>query len=214
MKIKLKKRKKSIKPMERPIEKPVEKKITDKKIIKQTKEKGEKKTEKKEKTKGKSKPKTSKKESEKEKPKKKQKPKEPEVEVKEEEKIIAEKKKIKIMIIDDEQDILFSVTQVLKSSDYEVIGVESGKECFEILQQGKIPDLIILDIMMPIMSGWEVQRRLERNLDWKDIPIIFLTARTTPAAEEMCRRLGRDYVTKPFDVNDLKKRIDKVLEEK
>lgn len=203
MKIKLKKKKKSIKPMEqsiekpvRPTEKPVEKKITDKKIIKQTKEKVEKKTEKKEK------------------PKKKQKPKEPEVEVKEEEKIIAEKKKIKIMIIDDEQDILFSVTQVLKSSDYEVIGVESGRECFEILQQGKIPDLIILDIMMPIMSGWEVQRGLERNLDWKDIPIIFLTARTTPAAEEMCRRLGRDYVTKPFDVNDLKKRIDKVLKEK
>ena len=214
MKIKLKKREKSIKPMERPIEKPVEKKITDKKIIKQTKEKGEKKTEKKEKTKGKSKPKRCMKESEKEKTKKKQKPKEPEVEVKEEEKIIAEKKKIKIMIIDDEPDILFSVTQVLKSSDYEVIGVESGKECFEILQQGKIPDLIILDIMMPIMSGWEVQRRLERNLDWKDIPIIFLTARTTSTAEKMCRCLGRDYVTKPFDVNDLKKRIDKVLEGK
>ena len=139
---------------------------------------------------------------------------EPTAEVKEEEKIITEKKKKKIMIIDDEHDILFSVAQILKLSNYEVTGVESGRECFEILQQGEIPDLIILDIMMPVMSGWEVQRKLEGNMDWKDIPIIFLTARTTPTAEEMCRRLGRDYITKPFDVNDLKKRIDKIFEGK
>jgi len=210
------------------MEKTVKKK-NDEKITEKVKEKKE------EKQKGKSKSKSSNKKSEKENQKKKQKPKKPELkgeskedtpskepekeeeptaEVKEEEKIITEKKKKKIMIIDDEHDILFSVAQILKLSNYEVTGVESGRECFEILQQGEIPDLIILDIMMPVMSGWEVQRKLEGNMNWKDIPIIFLTARTTPTAEEMCRRLGRDYITKPFDVNDLKKRIDKIFEGK
>jgi len=123
-------------------------------------------------------------------------------------------KKIKIMVVDDEHDILFSVEQVLVKSNYEVITADNGKDCFDILRSGIIPDLIILDIMMPIMSGWEIQRRLENNIDWKDIPIIFLTARTTPAAEDMCRRLGNDFITKPFDVSDLKDRIEMVLKGK
>lgn len=124
-----------------------------------------------------------------------------------------EKKKIKIMIVDDEPDILSLVEQVMRASDYKVISVNNRRECFDILQQGETPDLIILDIMMPVMSGWDVQRRLERNLNWKDIPIIFLTARTTPTAKEMCKRLGKDYIKKPFDINDLKESIKKVLKE-
>jgi len=202
VKLKLKKKVKSISPMEKTVEKKNDEKITE-----EVKEKKEEKQ--------KLKKPELKEENKEDKPSKEpEKEEEPTAEVKEEEKIITEKKKKKIMIIDDEHDILFSVAQILKLSNYEVTGVESGRECFEILQQGEIPDLIILDIMMPVMSGWEVQRKLEGNMDWKDIPIIFLTARTTPTAEEMCRRLGRDYITKPFDVNDLKKRIDKIFEGK
>ena len=202
MKLKLKKKVKSISLMEKTVEKKNDEKITE-----EVKEKKEEKQ--------KLKKPELKEENKEDKPSKEpEKEEEPTAEVKEEEKIITEKKKKKIMIIDDEHDILFSVAQILKLSNYEVTGVESGRECFEILQQGEIPDLIILDIMMPVMSGWEVQRKLEGNMDWKEIPIIFLTARTTPTAEEMCRRLGRDYITKPFDVNDLKKRIDKIFEGK
>ena len=186
MKLKFKKKDEAISPMEKTVEKKNYDKNTEK--VKEKKE---------------------------EKPSKEPKEeKEPTAELKEKETIIKKKKKKKIMIIDDEHDILFSVAQILELSNYEVTGVESGRECFEILQQGEKPDLIILDIMMPVMSGWEVQRRLGGNMDWKDIPIIFLTARTTPTAEEMCRRLGRDYIKKPFDVNDLKKRIDSILEGK
>ena len=122
--------------------------------------------------------------------------------------------KPKIMIVDDEHDVLSSVEKVLKSSNYDVISLDSGEKCFDHLKRGEVPDLIVLDIMMPVLSGWEVQRRLERNIDWKDIPIIFLTARTTDAAKEMCKRLGADYVIKPFDINDLKTRIERVLKEK
>jgi len=125
-----------------------------------------------------------------------------------------EKGKPKIMVVDDEHDILFSVEQVLKTSEYDVIAVDSGEKCFDHLKRGELPDLIVLDIMMPVLSGWEVQRRLERNIDWKDIPIIFLTARTTEAAKEMCKRLGADYISKPFDIDDLKQRIENILKGK
>ena len=125
-----------------------------------------------------------------------------------------EKGKQKIMVVDDEHDILFSVEQVLKTSEYDVIAVDSGEKCFDHLKRGELPDLIVLDIMMPVLSGWEVQRRLERNIDWKDIPIIFLTARTTEAAKEMCKRLGADYISKPFDIDDLKQRIENILKGK
>jgi len=136
------------------------------------------------------------------------------VEEKKEEKKPAKKEKLKIMIIDDEKDILSSVEYVLKASNYEIVTVDNGKECFEILENEELPDLIILDIMMPVMSGWEIQRKIESNIDWKDIPIIFLTARTTSTAAEMCKRLGADYITKPFDIDDLKKRVIKILKER
>ena len=77
------------------------------------------------------------------------------------------------MIVDDEPDILSLVEQVMRASDYKIISVNNGGECFDILNLGETPELIILDIMMPVMSGWDVQRRLEGNLNWKDIPIIF-----------------------------------------
>jgi len=109
---------------------------------------------------------------------------------------------------------LFKVEKILESSGYDVTGVDNGRDFFEILKNGEIPDLIILDIMMPVMSGWEVQRKLEENIDWKDIPIVFLTARTSDVAREMCNRLGADYIAKPFDTQDLEKRIERVLKEK
>lgn len=75
----------------------------------------------------------------------------------------------------------------------------------------KIPDLILLDIMMPGMSGWMLTDRLrEKNL-WRDIPIIFLTGRTDKFAEETGKRLSIDFIKKPFDLIDIKRRIDRVF---
>ena len=124
--------------------------------------------------------------------------------------------KKKIMVVDDNPDVLLSIKKGLEAlePDFEVVGVESGKKCIELLKNGEIPDLIVLDIMMPGLSGWEVYNRIKENLDWSEIPIIFLTARTDETVRRVGRFLGDDYIEKPFETNELKERIKKVLRKK
>lgn len=121
-----------------------------------------------------------------------------------------------VMIVDDEPDIGFSVKQYLeKSGDgYVVICVDSGRQCLDLLNKGQIPDLILLDIMMPEMSGWYVFERIKGHESWRNISIVFLTARVDMVARNAGNFLGDDYIEKPFEIKDLKKRIDKVLKEK
>ena len=120
----------------------------------------------------------------------------------------------KIMIVDDEPDIIFTVKMVLEedSGEYEVISAKSGEECLGILEENKIPDLILLDVMMPEMSGWILYYHIKDNPSWKNIPIVFLTAKSDKVSEKTGRSLGDDFIKKPFDGADLKNRINKVLE--
>ena len=83
----------------------------------------------------------------------------------------------KIMVIDDEHDLREMVSLFMEKEGYEVIDAENGKECSEMLKNGQIPDLILLDIMMPELNGWEVFDRLKEDASWKDIPIVFFTVR-------------------------------------
>jgi two-component system alkaline phosphatase synthesis response regulator PhoP len=121
--------------------------------------------------------------------------------------------KKKIMVVDDEPDQIYTIKQILEdfSDEYEVIGADSGKECLDMLRNNEIPDLIVLDIMMPIMSGWETLNKLKENSAWRDIPVVFLTARTDWVAKNAGSFLGEDYIEKPIDVEDFKRRIEKVL---
>ena len=120
-----------------------------------------------------------------------------------------------IMVVDDEPGVVLSVKEGLDSlgAGYDVISAESGKVCFELLQRGPIPDIILLDIMMPEMSGWETYNKIKENPSWEKIPIVFLTARVDRTAEHAGSFLGEDYIEKPYDPADLKKRIEKVLRE-
>ena len=120
----------------------------------------------------------------------------------------------RIMMVDDEEDQTFGIKIVLEDSygdEYEVIPAHNGAECFELLKNNEIPDLILLDIMMPEMSGWRVFDKLKDNPLWKDIPVIFLTARTDEIAERAGSFLGEDYIEKPVNAEELKNRIDKIL---
>jgi CheY-like chemotaxis protein len=96
-------------------------------------------------------------------------------------------------------------------ADYKVTCASDGTQCLELLKNNKIPDLILLDIMMPKMSGWETFKNLQENPLWKDIPVFFLTARTDRIAKNAGDFLASEFIQKPFDIEDLKKRIDKVL---
>jgi len=120
----------------------------------------------------------------------------------------------KIMAVDDDPDCLQSIKQALEytDGDYKVTCVSSGVRCLELLENNEIPDLILLDIMMPEMSGWETLKILQENSSWRDIPVVFITARTDDFAEEAGNFLAIDYIEKPFDIEDFKKRIDEVLE--
>jgi len=120
----------------------------------------------------------------------------------------------KIMLVDDEKDQIFFIQTSFKNlfgKEYAIIPAESGEKCFELLQNEGIPDVILLDIMMPRMNGWEVFDRLRANPLWKDIPIIFLTARTDEFAEHAGALIAEDYIKKPIEIKELKVRIDNVL---
>ena len=77
------------------------------------------------------------------------------------------------MIVDDEEDIRISVGQIFEISGYEVTKAEDGNDCINKLER-ETPDIVILDIMMPGMSGWDVAARIKENPKWNDIPIVFL----------------------------------------
>jgi len=122
----------------------------------------------------------------------------------------------KILVVDDEKDQLFVIEQAFKelySDEYEVISARSGKECLKILQK-QIPDVIVLDLMMPQMNGWEVFDKLKENPKWRSIPVIILTARTDGFAERAGELIAEDYIKKPIDMEEFKSRIDMVLEKK
>lgn len=120
----------------------------------------------------------------------------------------------KIMIVDDDPSIRFTVKEGLEGIDesYNVICAESGEECFSFLQNNEIPTLILLDIMMPGMTGWEVINRLRENQVWSNIPVVFLTAKTDDFTKAFGQSISMDFIEKPFDIRSLKHRIEILLE--
>ena len=119
-----------------------------------------------------------------------------------------------IMLVDDNPDLLYSVQKGLESlGDYRVITVEGGRKCLQLLKDIR-PDLILLDIMMPGMDGWDTCAKIKDNKKTENIPIVFLTAKTDPISKSMGRLASADYITKPFDMKDLKKRINSAINKK
>ncbi|UCF12714.1 MAG: response regulator [Thermoplasmatales archaeon] len=122
----------------------------------------------------------------------------------------------KIMIVDDLPQITYTVKYGLEKldSNYDVLRVESGKKCIELLENNQIPDLILLDIMMPDMNGWKVAKKLQDKLEWRKIPIIFLTATEDETSKITGSIIAEDYIGKPFEIKELKKKIDTVLKKR
>ena len=118
-----------------------------------------------------------------------------------------------IMIVDDDQTQAQIIETIFKENpDYDIISVNSGKDCLNILEKGTVPDIILLDIIMPEMSGFSLGYELRQHPIWKDIPILFLTASMDDYTKKSCKILGDDFISKPFDIEDLKKRVERILE--
>lgn len=116
-------------------------------------------------------------------------------------------RKARILVVDDKLTNLESLTDVLEDEGYRVQGADCGKAALEAVRSTP-PDLILLDIMMPGMDGLEVSRTLKNDPDFKDIPIIFLTARDQ--TDDVVRGFengAADYIIKPVNVSELLARV-------
>jgi CheY-like chemotaxis protein len=120
--------------------------------------------------------------------------------------------KKRIMVVDDEDSLLQLVEAILANEGYEVITASDGKECLEKLKTVK-PDLILLDMMMPDMSGREVCERIRKDPKTKDLKVAFLTvAKFSEAGKGVLEKMKvLDYITKPFDNEDLVRRVKKIV---
>lgn len=105
-----------------------------------------------------------------------------------------------VLIVDDEEDILFILKNVLSKKGYSVREAYSGEECLEILKKEK-PDLIFMDIMMPGIDGWEAARRIKKNPKTKNIPISMLSVKSDPEDREKSRNysFADKHLSKPVD---------------
>ena len=117
----------------------------------------------------------------------------------------------RILIIDDTKDILMVVSRRLQSWGYEALTASSGEEGLRLAEE-RVPDLILLDIMMPKMKGREVCARLKANPKTQHVPVIFLTALGLADHVKAGMDLGAaDYLVKPFAPEELRKRVTVVL---
>lgn len=91
------------------------------------------------------------------------------------------------------------------------MGVNSGRECFECLEKGVRPDLILLDIMLPEMDGWRIYDFLKENDNWNNIPVVFLTALDDEKTMKKGMKTDAYCVRKPFHMKRLKEVLDEIL---
>jgi DNA-binding response OmpR family regulator len=125
---------------------------------------------------------------------------------------MAEKRVHRILVVDDEPDVVSLLTLMLKSHGYEVIAATDGQSGLE-KARSEIPDLILLDIMLPRLDGYKVARMLKYDEKFRHIPIIMLTAKVQEKDREVGMEMGADeYMTKPFDTGVLLAKVKAILE--
>jgi CheY-like chemotaxis protein len=119
-----------------------------------------------------------------------------------------------IMVVDDEAALVRLVAYALQMANFKVLQTFSGAEALATLEKSELPDLFILDIMMPGMNGFELCQKLRSDPRTKSIPIIMLTAMEQKNdAEKAIARGADDYLIKPFDPLELGQQINDFLQE-
>jgi two-component system alkaline phosphatase synthesis response regulator PhoP len=118
----------------------------------------------------------------------------------------------KILVIDDEPDIVYLIRLILEKEGYEVVEANSGTQGLKLAEKEK-PDLILLDVMMPDMLGWEVCRRIKANEELKKVPVAMLTVKS--AAEDKLKSLDEAradwHIAKPIDREKLLSTVEWLL---
>ena len=119
----------------------------------------------------------------------------------------------RVVCIEDEPEMIDLVKLILSRKGYQVIGAMGGREGLEAIAREK-PDIVLLDLMMPDMDGWEVYQKMKANDGTKSIPVIVVTAKAQSIDKVLGLHIAKvdDYITKPFGPQELIDSIDKVLE--
>ena len=117
----------------------------------------------------------------------------------------------KVLVVDDEVYILHILDFILGAENYDVITAMNGEQALEKVREEK-PDLIVLDIMMPKLDGYETCRLIKSDPKTKSIPVILLTAKGREVDQKLGREVGAsDYITKPFSPSKLIDRVQSIL---
>lgn len=118
----------------------------------------------------------------------------------------------KIILVDDEPNIIMALEYTFKKNNFEVFIARDGKEALELLKTEQ-PDLIILDIMMPLVDGYATLEAIKKNEKLMQCKVIFLSAKNKEADIEKGLQLGADaYVTKPFSIKKLVEQVNDLLQ--
>jgi DNA-binding response OmpR family regulator len=116
-----------------------------------------------------------------------------------------------VLVADDDEDIRQLVTFRLERAGYAVVAARDGEEALRLTTERR-PDLVVLDVMMPKLTGYDVTRRLREQEETKDIPVILLTARVQEADVARGFEAGADdYMKKPFSPQELRARVQAIL---
>ncbi|HKJ27838.1 MAG TPA: response regulator [Anaerolineales bacterium] len=119
---------------------------------------------------------------------------------------------IQIVCVEDEPEMIDLIRLILGRKGFEVVGANGGKAAYGIIQEVK-PDLILLDLMMPDMDGWEVYQQLKADTELGDIPVIVVTAKAQSIDKVLGLHIAKvdDYISKPFSPQELMDSVDQVL---
>lgn len=118
----------------------------------------------------------------------------------------------KIVYFEDDNDMVELVRIILGREGYQVVGVAEGEVGINLVKQTR-PDVILLDLMLPDMDGWEIYRQLKKDESTLEIPVIVVTAKAQSIDKVLGLDIAKvdDYISKPFRPNDLVKRVNEVL---
>jgi two-component system, OmpR family, response regulator VicR len=119
---------------------------------------------------------------------------------------------VRILVVDDNPDIIETIEEIFKAKwpNASVSGARSGLDAMRIMAE-EAPDAVLLDIMMPEVDGWSVASKMHENPHLKDVPILYVTAKIDDLSRRMGQISSEDYITKPFQADDLVRRTQKVI---
>lgn len=120
--------------------------------------------------------------------------------------------KRRLVYIEDEQEMIDLVRLILNRRGYEIIGATGGREGLDAVREN-MPDLVLLDLMMPDMDGWDVYQQMKANESTQNIPVIVVTAKAQSIDKVLGLHIAKvdDYISKPFSPQELIDSVDKVL---